>query len=145
MNNSNNQGESFQNGTTPINRGPRRPSFVNGEKYQASTGKEELTEEKMLTPLNKRIYKLLTDILSEGKTPDISSFADKLLPAELGYIVNLQNGDKAAVNPKAVLRDSIRVILEEESRIKKTDIKEMSTEDWASDFKKLIDKKSKGN
>ncbi len=107
--------------------------------------KELLPPDKMVTALNKRIYSILDDILVSGRTLDISAFAEKLIPAELGYLVALANSEKAGKNAKTVLKDCIEVILEEESRLNAPDIKEASVEDWASNLQDIINKKKKGN
>ena len=107
--------------------------------------KELLPPDKMVTTLNKRIYSIMTEILDSGRTLDISAFAEKLIPAELGYLVALANSEKAGQNAKTVLKDCIEVILEEESRINAPDIKEASVEDWASNLQNIINKKKKGN
>lgn len=107
--------------------------------------KAQLPPEKLLTPLNRRIYTTIIDALDGGKTLDISLFAEKLIPAELGYLVALQNGDKAGKNAKTVLKDCIEVILEEGIILNATENKDISIEDWATNLKNMIDKKSKGN
>lgn len=107
--------------------------------------KEKLPPENMLTSLNRRIYETVIAALDSGKALDISLFAEKLIPAELGYLVSLQNGDKAGKNAKQVLKDCIEVILEERMVIRMADNKETAVEDWASNLKNIIDKKSKGN
>lgn len=102
----------------------------------------QLPPEKMLTSLNRRIYEVLLSVTEHGGMPTVSSFAEKLLPAETGYIVSLQNSEKAGKNPEIVLKDCIRVILEEDMLLhSETD---GTVEDWAADLKRLIDKKSKG-
>lgn len=106
--------------------------------------KNELTTEKMVTGLNKRIYSIITDIMTSGRTLDISAFADKLLPAELGYLVALANSEKAGENAKTVLKDCTRVILEEGNLLNSPSISETSVEDWALGLQNMINKK-KGN
>ena len=107
--------------------------------------KEKLSPDMMLTNLNKRIYEMISNALEGGKTLDISLFAEKLIPAELGYLVSLQNGDKAGNNAKTVLKDCIKVILEERMLLDMGDSKDATVEDWATNLKNMIDKKSKGN
>ena len=109
------------------------------------TAKQRLPVEKMITGLNKRIYKLILDTIESGKLPEISNFAMELLPAELGYLVSLQNGDKALNNANLVLNDCINVILEEGIIINTADSKDLSIDDWANSLKNMIDKKTKGN
>lgn len=107
--------------------------------------KDKLPSEKMLTTLNRRIYEILIDALTQGRSIDISIFADKLIPAELGYLVSLQNSEKARNNANTVLKDCIEVILEEDILINASKNKDTSIEDWASSLQTMIDKKSKGN
>jgi len=106
---------------------------------------QKLPPEKMLTTLNRRIYETILSTLESGRGLDISLFAEMLLPAELGYLVSLQNGDKAGKNSKLVLKDCIEVILEEDIILNASDNSEASVEDWALNLKNMIEKKSKGN
>ena len=107
--------------------------------------KEKLPAEKMITSLNRRIYEIIINALDTGLSLDISVFAEKLLPAEIGYLVSLQNGDKAGKNAKTVLKDCIEVILEEGIKLEMSNQTEVSVEDWAANLKNMIDKKQKGN
>ena len=106
---------------------------------------ERLSPEKMLTTLNRRIYEIIIATLSEGKMLDISVFAQRLLPAELGLVVSLQNSNKAEENAKTVLKDCIEVILEEGMRLNSPSDSDTSVEDWAANLKNIIEKKAKGN
>lgn len=105
--------------------------------------KSQLPPEKMITSLNRSIYQIIIDASDNGQSLDISLFAQKLIPAEIGYLVALQNGNKADKNPEIVLRDCIRVILEEDI-ISAGGQKDTSLEDWAENLKNIIDIKSKG-
>ena len=104
-----------------------------------------LPAEKMITSLNRTIYEILGDIIKNGYNVDISHFSEKLTPAQLGYLVALQNSDKAKQNAKTVLKDCIRVILDEGALLSVADHKDMSVEDWAANLKNVIDKKTKGS
>ena len=106
--------------------------------------KEELPPEKLITSLNWRIYEMIISTLDSGGSLDISVFAQKLLPAEVGYIVSLQNSEKACKNPEIVLKDCIRVILEEDTLLSAQSPENTSVEEWADAIKTIIDKKSKG-
>ena len=108
------------------------------------TAKEQLPPEKMVTSLNRRIYETIISVLESGRNLDVSVFAQTLLPAELGYLVSLQNSEKADKNPEIVLKDCIRVILEEEMSASARKSAEADTGDWAANLQSLIDKKSKG-
>jgi len=59
-------------------------------------------------------------------------------------LVSLQNSDKAASNPKTVLKDSIEVILKENMLLNASNTKDLSVEDWASKLQDIINNK-KGN
>ena len=107
--------------------------------------KELLPPEKMITGLNRRIYSIILDVLDNGRALDVSAFAENLIPAELGYIVALQNSDKAGKNAKTVLKDCIEVILEEDIALNTASNAETTVEDWASGLKNIIEKKAKGN
>lgn len=105
---------------------------------------EKLPPENFITNLNRRIYSIIVETLESGRGLDISVFSQKLLPAELGFLVSLQNGDKAGQNAKKVLNDCIEVILEENLKIKMSRETDASVEDWARGLQNMIDKKQKG-
>ena len=107
--------------------------------------KDKLPSDKMITALNRRIYEILSEAIEGGRNLDISVFADKLMPSELGYLVTLQNSVRASLNPETVLKDSIKVILEEGNSLNNKVDGSASVEDWAESLKNIIDKKSKGN
>lgn len=106
---------------------------------------EKLPPERMITSLNRRIYEIILDASKTGRSLDISLFAEKLIPSEVGYLVALQNSEKAGKNAKEVLKDCIEVILEEDIILNSSSNSEQTVEDWASNLKNMIDKKSKGN
>ena len=106
---------------------------------------DKLPPEKMLTSLNRRIYETIISVLEHGGSLDISAFAEKLLPAEIGYLVSLQNSEKAGKNPEIVLKDCIGVILEEDMLLESAEKAERSVEEWAAGLQNLIAEKSKGN
>ena len=108
------------------------------------SAKEQLPPEKLITSLNRRIYEIILSSLESGGSLDISVFAEKLLPAEIGYLVSLQNSEKAGKNPEIVLKDCIRVILEEDMLLTAQNRENTSVEDWAEALQTIIDKKSKG-
>ena len=103
----------------------------------------ELPPEKMVTTLNRRIYEILIDNVLKGRAPDISLFAEKFLPAEIGYIVSLQNSEKAGINPEIVLKDCIKVILEEDMLSAAADSMNCTVEDWAENLKSIIEEKQR--
>ncbi len=107
--------------------------------------KESLSSDKMITALNRRIYELIIETLESGKALDISVFAQRLLPAEVGYLVSLQNSNKGGNNAKTVLKDCVSVILEENMLLNSVSTNETSVEDWAAQLQSIINSKNKGN
>ena len=106
-----------------------------------SYAKEKLPQDKFVTSLNKRIYGIICETLDEGRNLDISVFAQKLLPSEVGYLVSLQNSDKAGNNPKTVLKDCIEVILKENMLLNCSKTGDLSVEDWATKLQDIINNK----
>ena len=107
--------------------------------------RDSLPPDKFVTSLNRRIYEIILSVAESGRSLDISVFAQKLLPAEIGYLVSLQNSDKAGKNAKTVLKDCIEVILEEENLLNNTQNDNASVEDWAAALQNMASKKKKGN
>lgn len=108
------------------------------------TAVSKLKVEDMISAVNRRIYKLLCECVNDGRHPDLSYFGEALSPAEMGYLASLANSEKGDKNALAVLNDSIRVILDEGIRIKTTDTKNMSVDDWAENLQQIINSKQKG-
>ncbi len=103
-----------------------------------------LAPDNMLTSLNRRIYSGIADCVNSGRDVDISYFGEMLSPAEMGYLTMLTNSEKGDKNALIVLKDSIKVILDESVRKKLSDTKDMSVDDWAENLKKIIETKQKG-
>ncbi len=100
--------------------------------------KERLSADDMLTSLNKRIFTEICAVLDTGRPMvDITLLGDRFTPAELGYIVSLQNGVLAEKNAKTVLNDCIKVILEENMAANAADDKDMSIDDWAAKMQQI--------
>lgn len=116
----------------------QHPDFV-------EIAKAELPYEKMITDLNRRAYKILLQANEDGTPMDISVFAQSFKASEVGYLVSLQNSNKAGNNPKAVLKDCIKVILEENAVLNSASNNSENVEDWAKRLQEIINKKSKGN
>ncbi len=109
------------------------------------TARQSLSGDDMLTSLNRRIYEGICECFDSGRSPDISFFGEKLSPSEMGYLTALINSEKGDKNALIVLKDSIKVILDEGERKKSSNVKEMSVDDWAENLKKMIETKQKGN
>ena len=108
------------------------------------TAYERLKSHDMISVINRRIYKSLCECIAEGRHPDLSYFGEMLNQAEMGYLASLANSEKGDKNALIVLKDSIKVILDEGARIKSSDTKNMSVDDWANNLQKIIDAKKKG-
>ena len=106
---------------------------------------EKLKPEQMITSLNTRIYERMCEILESGKTLDISAFSDILSDSQTGYLVSLINSDLARENPLTVLKDSILAILDEGERKKAGNVRDMETDEWADNIRKMIERKKRGN
>lgn len=104
----------------------------------------KLSPDDMFTTVNKRIYKAITDCYSSGREFDLSYFGEILNTAEMGYLTSLLNSEKGEKNALIVLKDSIKVILDERLSVSKNDIINMSVDDWAERLKTIIENK-KGN
>lgn len=109
------------------------------------TAFDTLKPDDMFTSLNRRIYLKLCECIQSGRDLDISYFGEELSSAEMGYLVSLANSEKGNKNAKTVLKDSIKVILDERLQKNSSDVKDMSNDDWAENLKKLIENKKKGN
>ncbi len=105
---------------------------------------ESLKPENMITALNRRIYKHLCECIHGGRHPDLSYFGEILSSAEMGYLASLNNSEKGDKNALIVLKDSIKVILDEGIMKNTSDIKNMSDDDWANNLQKIIESKQKG-
>ncbi len=109
------------------------------------TAYEKLKPDDMLTTVNRRIYKAICDCIAAGRHPDLSYFGEMLSAAEMGYLASLANSEKADKNALIVLKDSIKVIIDEGVVKKTANTKDMSVDDWAENLKKIIETKQKGN
>lgn len=109
------------------------------------TVEEQLKPTEMITGLNRRVYELLLRCFAEGREIDVSYFGEHLNPAQIGYLVMLQNSEKGAKNAPIVLKDCIKVILEEGLLLSSAHSGDLSTEEWAQQIQQMIDHKKKGN
>ena len=108
------------------------------------TAIERLSPDDMLTSLNRRIYKALCECMESGRSPDLTYFGEMLTSPEMGYLASLCNSEKGDKNALIVLKDSIKVILDEGIHKKSGDTKTMSVDDWAENLQKIIELKQKG-
>ena len=106
----------------------------------ASAVTDNLPIDKMITSLNKRILMAMLEQLSASHNFEISLLSSDFTDGEIGYITMLINSDFSSDNPKTVLNDCIKVILEE-NMLKKSDD---TVDDWVLKMKQIADNK-KGN
>ncbi len=108
--------------------------------YAAVKGR--LTQEQFITSLNRRIFAEICRILESGRVQvDITLFGEDFTPAEMGYLVALQNGVLAEREAKTVLNDCIKVILEENAAVNTQGDKELSLDDWAAKMQQIAKNK----
>ena len=62
----------------------------------------------------------------------------------MGYLASLANSERGGKNALIVLKDSVKVILDEGIRKKSGNVKDMNVDDWAKSLKKIIETKQKG-
>ena len=105
----------------------------------------ELTPDDMFSNLHKRIYSTIIECYSLGRAIDISYFGDILSSGEIGYLVSLLNSEKGGKNASIVLKDSIKVILDESLKKKALSVSDTTNDDWEKNLKELIKNKQKGN
>ena len=104
--------------------------------------KGRISPDSFITSLNKRVFQTICDVLDSGRpTVDIALFGEGYTPAELGYIVSLQNGVLAEKNAKTVLNDCIKVILEENMAVNAANDKDLSIDDWAAKMQQIAKNK----
>lgn len=116
----------------------QHPDFI-------ATATDSLSPDDMITSVNRRIYTALCECINSGRSPDLSYFGEILNPSEMGYLASLANSERGGKNALIVLKDSVKVILDEGIRKKSGDIKNMNVDDWAESLKKIIETKQKGN
>ncbi len=109
-----------------------------------STAAERLKPDDMISVINRRIYKTLCECIEAGRNLDLMYFGEMLNPSEMGYLSYLANSEKGDKNALLVLKDSIKVILDEGIKIKTKDTKNMSVDDWAENLQQIINAKKRG-
>lgn len=92
-----------------------------------------LPEDRFVTSFNRRIYKAVKEALMSEQTFDLSLLGDRFSNTETGYIVRLLNDDCYVDAVDAVLKDCVKVILEESAAGEE--------DDWAAQMQKIADNK----
>ncbi len=105
----------------------------------------DLSGERFISPLNKRVYLAVEEQLSrpDGKF-DVSLFGDEFSAEEIGYLVSLQNPQIPFANPKQTLIDAIKVLNQEKISNSSADAETLTDNEWEERMKKMIEEK-RGN
>ncbi len=101
---------------------------------------EEIKPDDMVTKLNRDIFKAITDLLENGEPLDISLLGEGFSAAQMGYIVSLQNGVNTGPDTENVIKDCVRVILNE-SMLSSENTANLSLDDWTSKIKNIANAK----
>ncbi len=103
---------------------------------------KRLKPDDLVTTLNKRVYRALSDILSDGaSTVDIALLGENFSPSEMGYIASLQNGVNGQNNAETVLNDCILVILKEGMLKSAEKDENLSMNEWENKINNMINSK----
>lgn len=101
----------------------------------------ELKPENMITTLNRDIYKVLYDTLQNSDALDISIFGSIFTPQQMGYVISLQNSVSGQSGQSDVIKDCVRVILNESLLSSPGKNSELSVDDWTQIIKNIADSK----
>ncbi len=97
--------------------------------------------EQFITPFGRRVAIEIFALLERRQDiPDISLLTDRFSPAEIGYLITLQNSSAAQSNYKQVIADCVKVLTKSDNlEIKDND--SLSTDEWAKKMKEIANKK----
>ncbi len=92
-----------------------------------------------ITAFNIRVFGFLSELLENGKTPDVSYFSSVFTPDEMGRIVEIFNKKISLGSNDAQINDCVKVIFSEKNLKKASDSSDEA--DWADNIKKITDTK----
>lgn len=97
---------------------------------------EKLSADDFVTDFNRRIYKVITDRLRDGKSAELSFLYGELTEEELNAVAKIQTVSYMLVNSFEECNDCINVILNEKNKksIKNVDVEDISDEDFLKFF-----------
>lgn len=101
----------------------------------------KLNEDDFVTSFGKRLFSDVKNIIESGDNIDISSFSDRLTPAELGFTVTLFNRDFGGDTADKLMDDCIRIILEEHSKTILSENRDLDDGDWEAEMNNIIKNK----
>lgn len=102
---------------------------------------KELKPENMVTTLNREVYKVLYETLQNSDALDISIFGSIFTPQQMGYVISLQNSVSGQSEQSDVIKDCVRVILNESLLSSPANDSASSTDDWTKIIKNIADSK----
>ncbi len=103
---------------------------------------ENFTEEDFISPLNKRVFKVIAQKLETLGNFELALFGEEFSEEEIGYLSSLQNSKGPFANPKETLMQDIKVLREEKEKTSATG--DMDDDLWQKQMQKMIeDKRSK--
>ncbi len=92
-----------------------------------------------ITAFNIRVFGFLSELLENGKMPDVSYFSSVFTPDEMGRIVEIFNKKISLGSNDAQINDCVKVIFSEKNLKKASDSSDEA--DWADNIKKITDTK----
>lgn len=98
---------------------------------------EKISSDDFVTSFNSRIYKVVSDRIRDGKSPEISYLYGELTDDEIKAVANIQTITHRLQNSEDECYDCINVILEEKNKkdLKSVSVDEISDEDFLKFFK----------
>ncbi len=106
--------------------------------------KDRVSEDLFVTELGKTVLCEVLRQLAEGREFDISEAGAVFDPNQVGFAVRLMNDRAAASGHLKLLEDSIKVLLEEKSKIAAEGSDNMSDDEWADMIRNIANKKREG-
>ncbi len=113
--------------------------------HPALLDKVPVSEEDFVTAFNRRVFARLSELIADGVTPDISLFSSSFSPDEMGRIVEIMNINVSGHVAEDELKDCIRRMVKEKSKLKSTDVSAMNADDWAMKIQEISQNKRGDN
>lgn len=97
---------------------------------------DKIDEGLFITDFNRRVYRVLSERLNDGRSIDLTALSTDFSPEEMGRITMFSASGDTVSNTLAECDDCIKVLKEEKSRIQTVSPSEMSDEEFLNAFKK---------
>lgn len=108
--------------------------FINPDFYPKI--KDKLSAELFVTDFNRRVYQSVSDRLENGKSIELSVFANEFTPEEMGRLALFNAMRDSISNTVAECNDCIKVLEQEKAKGSVGNPAELSDEDFRNLFKK---------